>query len=128
MVFRVRRTSWHYKLLRFFVCEIPEDFCSYWRKITGVFLMCLIGTGLVSTMLFYLLVVPYILAEHWLDGLIFQVLVAAVVGAVVGLVYLIVLFVSWLDNYEPPQNPGLVRMKYRSWKDKYCPMVEIVNE
>lgn len=133
----IRKNSWHYIYadrgsveykIRF---DRPIDFCSYARSVM---------LGLVRTLLVYgFAMVPFVILVDfgaWLlayivtghnPGVGFGPVAVCGVG-IFALGYLLVWAVHLAMRSMPPREPGFVATAYRSWKDKYCPIVEIEGE
>ena len=123
--FKVYKDSWHYKLItKADPYDLPKDFCAYWRKVVLLCTGLALGISLASIILFtafYALVVDPI-------AVIATILIITLIYTAGSIVSRIILYFS--DNKKvttkinSPKQPSLLMVKYRSWKQKYCPMVE----
>lgn len=130
--FVINRNSWHYKLNAGFLNDSAwrmdrwerrhSNFCSYWRATIIRVAALIILASLFLGLLFVLGANLYL---HPLEGLIF---VAALVVSL-GLIGGVILFLGWLEkrkeNQETSDKPeSLFVQKYRTHKQKICPVVE----
>lgn len=130
--FVIDRNSWHYKMISrgerwdFLTYREPKDFCSYWRKV--VLKLC--WFAFVATFLsVFALFLGY---NIYMDPL----PVLGGISAGLGLLFGSVGIAFWLEkrkeqrrqhDYDVEFNEkqeSLLKMKYRAWKEKVCPMVE----
>lgn len=131
--FKVSTDSWHYKFLtktgdsRYDIKYGCKDFCSYWRKVFFRGVVTLVVVALAT-----------ILTGLYLNGLVFHTsntligtgIVLGVIASGIATLVIIDLLQDKMrerarENEGKPA--GLIKTKYRSFKDKYCPMVEIVE-
>lgn len=136
--FKIKRNSWHYWLMTD-IFPISEstiqnsmDFCSYWRGV--VFRLFGIVLAFVITNLVFLIVgVAFTSDFGWslnlfLSWLLGFGLISSFILALF-LVFLIVYFslevIDYLEENKKEREPGLIRMKYLSWKEKFCPAIEV---
>jgi len=128
-VFKVSRSSWHYKVYDQFDWSLPKDFCTYWRRVIlgSLFLVGIIG--FVCVLLFMLANLLYMLALALIANPVpILKLIGVVVAAFAGLAF------TWWAAYkvnkkvfygtDSDKQPSIVVAKYRSWKHKYCPAIE----
>jgi hypothetical protein len=115
--FVVAKNSWHRKMVARsdFVLSLPRDFCSYWR--TVIFL-------LIAYAIFAFMVVTTIA----LFSLFTLVSFAFAPLTSTAMVIMFALIFGWLwfkpEKKSEDVEYNIVKMKYKSWKGKYCPMVE----
>jgi hypothetical protein len=122
--FKVSEKSWHWKPVGFWKSMFslhhkPENFCQYWRWFVFGSAAILI---LSSVATFFLAALAYATYLYPLDA--FYV-VLSVVGAI-GVVILFLYVLVGVDRYKRRRKdvePGIIGMKYRSWKEKFCPSV-----
>lgn len=141
-VFKVKKSSWHYKIVSMdrpdFVVE-DMNFCQYWRS---VIFNILAYAG--SSLLFIALI---ILLSYSIGGLVLGVeefgtmfVLSTLIGfatifIISSSVYLIVeafrYFKERVSNkskkthINKEKEPGLIAMRYQSWKNKFCPAIEL---
>lgn len=143
--FTVKETSWHYRLIKFvffagpvysekhdwdkvvFKERLPTDFCSYWRAFTKALLVL----GFYTLMALTAFAIPVLLIIAIIMSMIVEPLATGAVGALillcVGTAALFIKGKSMSKKYAKhlsTTEPGMIRVKYRSWKDKYCPSIE----
>jgi hypothetical protein len=122
--FKVATNSWHYKLLtKANRSYTPKDFCSYWREVVIVIVMCI---------LFIFMLLPlvgfFIFWSVW--SLIYEPMGILLLLGVMLIFICVSTFVGWLfarvdKSYDDePKQPPLLATKYHSWKHKYCPAIE----
>jgi len=124
--FKVKRDSWHYRFLTsdfggdYHRLDIEEwNFCKYWRVLVLQVLWVLIwifGALILAAGMGTSFLIETIGMERtvWLPFL----------GLVVGL------FFEKRDarkrkSRNEVYEPGLLMVKYRSWKEKFCPDIEV---
>ncbi len=149
--FKVKKDTWHHKLLfgnwQLFGWDMKEisiydhrfghtakDFCTYWRSVVlWSIMMTFLITGTVGML--------SALVGGWLVifmGVFFgmapqesmPVILASITAAVaIGLLIWQCLKLLWTglsktyDAIPSPEEDNIVRVKYRSWKDKHCPFI-----
>jgi hypothetical protein len=124
--FVVRRASWHYRLLSFagythgYIKGM--NFCEYWRSIAGWLLVYFIFASFISGIGF---VIVYALIKDPVEFAVGVGLVVVITTTILGGVYTAVEGIPKFRDYLAAKEPGLIRTKYRSWKDKYCPSIKV---
>lgn len=143
--FKPNTKSWHYKAVlehAHYVQEysydffdrdkpieefMPKDFCTYWRVVTANLLRRFVNVAFV--VLQWVIVVIGVI----LIGMLIHLFVTNVSPVVLILSLLALVSVyfggKWYNNRsksksEKHQEDNIFKMKYRSWKDKYCAKVE----
>lgn len=122
--FVVNKNSWHYRFLRFmgnteWDMSKVYDFCSYWRKfiftsILAIFIVLFVGL-ILSLILAALIINP-----------VKTIITIVAVASIIGVVFLVIggaIFAS-KKTKEALYSESLIGTKYKSWKAKYCPMIE----
>lgn len=130
--FVIDRNSWHYKMISMgehwdvLTYREPKNFCSYWRKV--VLKLCLFAFIAVILSVFTL----FLGFNIYMDPL----PVLGGISAGLGLLFGSAWIALWLEkrkeqrrqhDYDVEFNEkqeSLLKMKYRAWKEKVCPMVE----
>jgi len=102
--------------------EGRKDFCSYWRGF-------LLGIGCAIGILAFITGVGIITIVYPLIGLLALALHGTPLELIsaIGLSIDVMILLSIGYGHLPKQGdkpPGLIKMKYLSWKNKFCPMVE----
>lgn len=137
-VFVVNKKSLHYRfnyLMKvklgsstdwLFENRLPTDFCSYWRM---TFLHFLLASLLVAgfSIVLGMLIVTAIQnpVSFGITTGIILLIIGSFVGVVVGLHYLADVSRNRKEYKQKNNIPdGIVTTKYKSWKQKVCPMVE----
>lgn len=135
--FKVSKNSWHYKFQDFFGL-MPwrrRDFCSYWRGFIGAVLF----VGLLLTLLSGIVFFSYLTGDD-LFGDKFNIVlttffgflaVASVPALILGLAFIFYLLHHYIIDVPTKlvEKEGTIfNVKYKSWKEKYCPMVEFIDE
>lgn len=143
--FKINTNSWHYKFQDAMETypSTRTDFCSYWRGLVWAFLKVvfaiiavtgfLVGVGVITHVIGYLLLKPiYPDFIETTAGSIVSMLVGIVVSAIIGAIPFV-----W-DHYKKRRKefktithqhqPGILKTKYRAWKDKVCYKVEFIDE
>lgn len=139
MVFNVNPKSWHFRLLeinafwkinpnrgswdygRWIDRRLPDDFCGYWRKVIFTLLADLVVLAMAIALI---MTMGYQTYKDPIGALVFVgVLICTIFG------FLGIMAIGyWFENMENrpsrDKNPSIIAMKYRSWKNKYCPKVE----
>jgi hypothetical protein len=128
--FVVKHDSWHYRFLKFWDVkwwQLPDDFCSYWRM---VMVRGLISFVLVSFVVAIVGGLGYGVYSNPLGVAFGTLLLASVLATSFGVVYagygIYKLFKKGKNKLSETveTSDNLFVTKYKSWKDKYCPMVE----
>lgn len=139
--FKVSKDSWHFKVAGWGHADrslfwYPKDFCSYWRTVVLKLLFAFILTTFVS----YVFASPFGLLYDWWMGnelsddswwsggvavLVIGFTLAIGAGAAVVIRNLAE---KSSRRRSSPKPPSLLKTKYRSWKEKYCPLVEYDTE
>jgi hypothetical protein len=132
----INRDSWHYKMIsngqhwdEYLSHRAPKDFCSYWRMVVGKLLTYAFFITLGT------IFVVFLGYNIYLDPI-------PVIGGIVmafGLLFGAGFIAIWLEkrseqkrqrDYDemfgdgPKKPESLLKMQYRAWKEKICPMVE----
>ena len=148
----VNKSSWHYRLNTWILREdnmLPDEidnymkynsnFCAYWRM--TIWNVCKISfwTAVLVAILGAICIGVYKLAMFFFTQPSTEILTVltsiALLLGIVGLVGLVALFFGSIEkskrkrreiargDYVEPQ-PGLLKTKYKTWKQKICPMIE----
>ena len=131
----INKNTWHYKMISkgqhwegYLSYRAPKDFCSYWRIVMGKLLTYAIAIFLLT------IIVVFIGYNIYLDPI-------PVIGGIFTAIMIIIiaLFIAvFLDKVDERRSKrdydydvkfeekpeSLLKMKYRAWKEKTCPMVE----
>ena len=135
-MFVVNKNSWHYKLLKA-INEIeerrmPKDFCTYWRQVIVYPTLYFLSTlGIISMLVVFATFVVYPVtgsAMFWIfpasiSFVIFSVFILFVVFSACKY-----LFNKSKINKDKIHKPNIFQVKYRSFKDKICPMIQYEKE
>lgn len=141
-VFKVKSTSWHCRMnrnvfSRYYFSTMASNFCWYWRMtlwgllhtffgVAWVVMVSMFLTGFVTG--FLTKFVMWFISNP--GGATVDILQIAIGAAVVaGILWTIrklgIVAKEAVDAKAQSDDPGIVITKYRSFKDKYCPAVEI---
>jgi hypothetical protein len=142
--YKINTSSWHYKLVNEVLHDACDrrDFCSYWRGVVISVLIVLAGVSLFGLAFFMMLAMPlYTFFQIYVMGHgydLFFVIFPWVLWSLIGLSYIgtkrkerrIQKRQAWnkMGYPDPDPQPGLLAMWYQSYKGKFCPMVEFVDE
>jgi hypothetical protein len=137
--FTVKTNSWHYKLAKFGKYDAhygDHDICAYMRRVLfglfGVIVLTVIGICFAGSSCFYIGLTFYALYK-----LIFGIALDPVDWVLIGLptavgisnaIPVIIRRLQRKRSYFPTPEPGFVKTAYRSWKDKYCVKLKIVDD
>lgn len=134
----VKPNSLHYRIASFYG---QGDFyrrtnlCSYfWHFVFGAVLCAFIVLMSVIFAYFVLLAPAFWIVLCIIDGHLYAMELDAVVGLMVWMLAIaaaaFACYVVWRERGDKPflPIPAPVREAYRGWKEKYCPIVEIVRE
>lgn len=131
--FIVNKNSFHYKFNKFikttfkgvpsrvFEYCLPADFCSYWRMTAFNVLFTLLVSmffGMIGIIIGHQFIVDPIGASLAFASVI--VVIAIFCGTIMGIYYI----KDYTKNKLQNKPDGIIRTKYKSWKSKYCPMIE----
>jgi hypothetical protein len=128
--FIINRNSWHYKLASkgkyWDVLGEPTDFCSYWRIVMFGLLEYLVLVAFLSLIVLFMAVSFYVNPVSTTIGL---VAIFSIIFGVFGFHKLVIFLKENKQKHDYDvafnrKQEGLLRMKYRSWKEKICPKVE----
>ncbi|MFA7287378.1 MAG: hypothetical protein WC055_00715 [Melioribacteraceae bacterium] len=112
--FKVSKRSWHWKIYNFFNYKVPRNFCDYFWEIA----LPIIGTGFIVNFIINLFVDFYL---H-LSVFIFVLAIMGLCHAAISLKRKV------FDKNNPKENKdGFFKTKFKSFKGKYCPGIEIVD-
>lgn len=124
---KLRKNSWYDRIVTVYGCRDPwfiengsVDFCEYWRSfILGCLVIAAISfvgalTSVVLVLFPILAILVYINTGVFLLG--------NFVGIGIVSCTLIGLFLS--SPYVTKGVPNIIKIKYHSYKEKYCPLVE----
>lgn len=151
--FVIKRDSWHFKFLRWakdakkkpnsFEERLPRDFCSYWNSIIGYMIMTVVASLMLGVFVISVLMITVFLALVVYTMLNYIAVVLGATGTThialysFGILFFCIgaffaakkLILKARDNYlHEEKTPGLIKTKYRSWREKYCPMIEYEKE
>lgn len=134
--FKINENSWHARLVKFFHTDLEmiDNFCDYWWKLMGtLFFILPCSVIAISFMIWALVVMPMILWYQMMTGTWDDF------GAILGLTYWGLYSLTgirfiiamrqtrrYLEDRGFEQQPSIVGMKYKSFKEKFCPAVEFV--
>lgn len=120
--FVVDRAKWHFTVVTISTNVFsqyqrrPEDFCSYWRHFVAGLVAISLVSSLIGILAFLLGMSLYQNPVGFLLGTLIIVLSAATLTGAV-----------WTKHeyhkrrMSADRAPGILSMKYKSWKQKYCP-------
>jgi len=129
----INKNSWHYKMISkdqhwdgFMSHQAPKDFCSYWRMVVGKLLMY---AFFIAVGTFFVVFLGY---NIYLDPI---PVLAGLFTAIFIVLSAFSLVISWeklkerkrkhdYDVEFEDKQESLLKMKYRAFKEKTCPMVE----
>lgn len=151
---KLSKTSWHYKYTyNIFTNEMrwlkkPTDFCAYVRQFIKVTLFYLLLLHMAGGLVFgTYLYIGY--GGDWSSFEIFPELYWAVSLALLPFMFfsfimppvvVIIAFVLamagvciYIEDHRPKRDetekePGMIKQAYTAWKEKYCPLIEVVDE
>ena len=135
-MFVVNKNSWHYRLLKA-INEIeerrmPDDFCTYWRHAIVYPILYFLSTlGAVSILIMFVTLVVYPitgLALLWLLPATISLFVLCLSTVYVVLTIFKYLFGNSNVDTSKVRNPNIFQAKYRSIKNKICPMIRYEKE
>ncbi len=114
----INKKSWHYRFLANWQYDMPKDLCSYVRALVGKLLFT-------ATLVILAGAIVGLMAKDWQHALpalgICILLVALIVGAGFGGQYV----ADCISN--KCTEPGIISTYYKSFKEKYCPMITYVD-
>ena len=124
----IKRNSWHYKFNKFMISSfkpMPYNFCAYWSMTIWHFFK------------FIFVAAPFSIFAFVIGSVIYKDPIAALIafGGTVVIIF-IALILAWLITDRIPKayktkitekQPGLIRMKYISWKERHCSPVKYVD-
>lgn len=132
---KINRNSWHYRLMlreRKSEFMMPDDLCGYWS-----YLMLLLAMYAVACV-FYISITIFVLGILYIVG--FIMYFSVVEYATEFIFYFVLPVVAFLlvifgIKVTPTvvldrgvSTSGLVKERYRSWKENYCAKVEYVGD
>lgn len=142
--YKINTSSWHYKLVNEVLHDAFDrrDFCSYWRGVVIAVLitillltMSLVAFSILVAMPLYTLFQIYVIGHGY--DFTFAV-VPWLFWSICGFGYIRSerkkrkqqSRQAWnkMGYPDPDPQPGLLAMWYQSYKGKFCPMVEFVDE
>lgn len=114
--FKVSKKAWHWKIYNFFNYKKPKNFCDYFWD-TVLYLIGLLSCGYV--------IFNLIFGFHYYWPILLGVIV--IYSSCVGAIALKRKLFNKNGNQKENKD-GLLKIKFKSWKGKYCPGIEIVEE
>lgn len=144
--FDVSRSSWHWRMNRAVFSgsyrnTMSANFCWYWRMTMWGIFHVLFNVGFYLVVAFVLSLLTALAGTSIAHAFMADfsgtaIYVGKIIGFVVGL-FAGLFAIGWSANKysahvreqqaDPNYKPGLVKTKYRAFKDKYCPAVNIVD-
>lgn len=131
--FVVNKNSWHFKLqdATGTIPQIRRDFCSYWRgTILSLFIVAIIVFTILFSLSLCFVIGDGIFGEYFSDDIVGRILSLLSGVAFTASIMIFVVFISSMPTYraeEGKKDPSIFVVKYKSWKEKYCPTVEFVD-
>lgn len=140
--FVVNKNSWHFKLQDAMgtIPQIRRDFCSYWRgTILSLFLVALIVIMFLSSLSLCFVIGDGIFGKYFSDNIVGNILSFLSGIAFMASIIIFVVLIATMPTYiskkisdkvreeTGKEEPSIFVVKYKSWKEKYCPMVEFVD-
>lgn len=143
--FKVKRDSWHYRFLTssfggdHYQYEIERwNFCKYWRTLVFQVLQILFF-GAAALFLTVGVGASFLIETIGMERTIWLPFLSLVVGLFFYVVFFIlvilivapIMFIAEKRNARESKSrnkvyePGLLMVKYRSWKEKFCPDIEV---
>lgn len=127
-MYTIKRGSWHYKFNRMMISrykQMPYDFCSYWSMTVKHFFKSI------------LLAIPVIAAAAMIITAVYSDPLGSLFVAIgiIGIITmaLILTYISLevvpslfrkINANKSEKQPGIISMKYRSWKEQHCSQVK----
>lgn len=135
--FKVSKNSWHYKYQDFFglMPHRRKDFCTYWRG----FIIANLFVALILVLISGTAFISYLAGDD-LFGDKFNIVLTTFFGflavtalptAIFGLAFIFYMLHYYIIDVPTKlvEKEGTIfNVKYKSWKEKYCPMVEFIDE
>lgn len=131
MMYIIKRNSWHYKFNKKLLTRyksMPNNFCSYWSLTIFHFFKALV------TAIPIIAIVGLISSAVYLDpfgSMLAFVILFTFISFAFGTAYL---FIEVIPNKiktskdkNTEKQPGLIRMKYLSWKEQHCSPIKYVD-
>lgn len=129
--FEINRTSWHYKLNRYFLNEHGfsersmeyaweprnNNFCAYWCSTVTRLIVLAISIVIVSALLLFLGMVIYNEPYE------FFMFISCIVGIIVSMAIMLTIG-EYFSKKSKTESKNIFIQKYKSYKSKICPMVE----
>lgn len=140
--FVVNKNSWHFKMQDKMgtIPQIRRDFCSYWRgAILSLFLVAVITVTILFSLFLCFIVGDGLFGEYFSDSIVGYILSFlsgfTFMASIIGFAILIATMPSYIPKKisnkvreaTQKEEPSIFVVKYKSWKEKYCPMVEFVD-
>lgn len=128
---QISNRAWHLRMVRAQMLEpyIPSNLCNYFWRVVGILLFDTVGIAIILGILGGIGFGIYKLY------ILFQTdLIDALLGVGLGLsMFSIIGIIVWLDQRKrkrpkEPKPPGLVRSYIKARKERYCPLIEVVEE
>jgi len=129
----INKNSWHYKMISkgqhwegYLSHRAPKDFCSYWRIVMGKLFAYAIAISLVTAILVFFGYNIYLDPIPVIGGILTAIMI----------IFIALFIAVFFDKVEERRRKhdydvkfeekpeSLLKMKYRAWKEKTCPMVE----
>lgn len=127
----IDKNSWHYRLAREFYgvhLGVTHNFCEYWRKVIfSIFMLLLLIFFVIFFISMVVISIIIGIVNPYPSGLIFFMMYS-VTFAVFYRAYKLDKKDSNNENdnskSEKKTTPNIFWIKYKSWKDKICPVVK----
>ena len=132
---KLNRNSWHYKLVNLLTSYLDTDhpdICGYRSALlmsfVWILLILICATLTMDVVCDTLIGLSFSLFYgQWMLSVMAQVTIMMAMAIIAGAFSVYML--RWLSTKRtsPKADPGFVRQAFRSWKDKYCSRIEIVD-
>jgi len=128
--FTINRDSWHYKINKNFLQDNfmergwePKhaSFCKYW---SATMVRIVAAGGLVSTLALFLFVISSAIWYQPFVMLIVAMVIIGIIGTILGIAVLVDHIQSRPAKDTDREPKSMMAMKYYSFKNKICPMIE----
>lgn len=128
--FIVSKSSWHYRIARLFNSEYHiryMNFCQYWRHlIFGSIIITVLSAGALFLISMFLYGLYWMIADPSSEVAMLMYILFFILF--IGFsIFMIIVAIEKLfgRGYLKVSENNIIKVKYRSWKEKYCPMIRI---
>jgi len=146
--FKISHNSWHFKLIKWsklspwtnfgdyatrfdiemFYKYLPEDFCTYWKMFLFGILKILFHTALAVGIITLIGFTFFVSISTLINDPVSFFIGLGIITVPLGFLMFVAFLINYIDRTRGRnmkfKEDGLIVTRYKSFKEKYCPMVQ----